>query len=102
MSLHSFHFLKSKLAVITNSLIASCMYLALEIENRLVCIIRDNGSNFVASLWDAGLPTISCLACTLQLVIHEGALAKPCVVNVLATGRRLVVHLKCSNANLHT
>ena len=27
--------------------------------------------------------------------------AQPCAVNLLAAGRRLVVHFKCSNANIH-
>ena len=77
----------------TGNFIASCLQ-SWKIENKLVCIVRDNGSNFVAGLRDAGLPNISCLAHTLQLVK-----AQPCVVNLLAAGRRLVGHFKCSNAN---
>ena len=53
-------------------------------ENKLVCSIRDNGSNFVAGLRDAGLPNISCLAHTLQLVINDGVFAQACVVNPFA------------------
>jgi len=67
----------------------------------LVCIVRDNASNFVAGLRDGDIPNISCLAHTLQLVIEDGVLAQPCVVSLLAVGRRLVGHFKHSNANVH-
>ena len=79
------------------NLIASC----LQSWKVQVCIVRDNSPNFVASLRDAGMPNISCLAHTLQLVIDNGVLAQPCVVSLLAAGRRLVGHFKRSNANLH-
>lgn len=82
------------------NLIASCLQ-SWKIQNKLVCIVRDNGSNFVAGLRNAGMPNISCLAHTLQLVIDDGVLAQPCVVNLLVASRRLVGHFKRSNANLH-
>ena len=82
------------------NLIASCLQ-SWKVQNKLVCIVRDNGPNFIAGLRDAGMPNISCLAHTLQLVIDDGALAQPCVVSLLAAGRRLVGHFKRSNANLH-
>ena len=56
---------------------------------------------YVAGLRNADLPNIPCLAHTLQLVIDDGVLAQPCVVNLLAAGRRLVGHFKRSNVNLH-
>ena len=68
------------------------------LEEKLVCIVRDNESNFVAGLRDADIP---CLAHTLQLVIDDGVLAQPCVVSLLAAGRRLVGHFKRSNVNVH-
>ena len=82
------------------NLITTCLQ-SWKVDNKLVCIVRDNGSNFVAGLRDSGLPNISCLAHTLQLVIDDGVLAQPCVVNVLAAARRLVGHFKRSNVNLH-
>ena len=82
------------------NLIVSCLQ-SWKVQNKLVCIVRDNGPNFVAGLRDAGMPNISCLAHTLQLVIDDGVLALPCVVSLLAAGRRLVGHFKRSNANLH-
>ena len=56
--------------------------------------------NFVAGLRDSGLPNISYLAHTLQLVIDDGVFAQPGVVNVLASGRKLVGHFKRSNVSL--
>jgi len=44
------------------------------LEEKLVCIVRDNASNFVASLRDADLPNIPCLAHTLQLVIDSSTM----------------------------
>ena len=82
------------------NLIASCLQ-SWKVQNKLVCIVRDNGPNFVAGLRDAVMPDISCLAHALQLVIDDGVLTQPCVVSLLAAGRRLVAHFKCSNANLH-
>ena len=81
-------------------LIASCLQ-SWKMESKLVCIVRDNGSNFGAALRDAGLPNISCLAHALQLVIDDGVFAQPCVVNLLAAGRRLVGHFKCSNTSMY-
>ena len=81
------------------SLITTCLR-SWKVENKLVCIVRDNGANFVADLRDSGLPNISCLAHTLQLVIDDGVFAQPGVVNVLASGRKLVGHFKRSNVSL--
>ena len=67
----------------------------------MVCIVRDNGANFVAGLRNATLPNIPCLTHTLQLVIDDGVLAQPCVINLLAASRKLVGHFKHSNVNLH-
>ena len=82
------------------NLIASCLQ-PWKVQNKLVCIVRENGPNFIAGLRDAGMPNISCLAHTLQLVIDDGVLAQPCVVSLLAAGKRLVGHFKRSNANLY-
>ena len=71
------------------------------LEEKLVCIVRDNASSFVAGLRDADIPNIPCLSHTLQLVIDDGVLAQPCGVSLLAAGRRLVGHFKRSNVNVH-
>jgi len=58
----------------------------------LVCIVRENASNYVTGLRDADIPNIPSLVHTLQLVIDDGELAQPCVVSLLAAGRQLVGH----------
>jgi len=108
-TLHSFGFQQningfSQLASHTRENIATLITTCLNtwsIKEKLVCIVRDNGSNFAAGLRNANLPNIPCLAHTLQLVIDNGVLAQPCVVNLLAASRRLVGHFKRSNVNLH-
>ena len=82
------------------TLITTCLN-TWSVEEKLVCIVRDNGTNFVAGLRNVNLPNIPCLAHTLQLVIDDGVLAQPCVVNLLAASRRLVGHFKRSNVHLH-
>ena len=82
------------------TLITTCLN-TWSVEDKLACIVRDNGANFVAGLRNANLPNIPCLAHTLQLVIDDGVLAQPCVINLFAASRKLVGHFKCSNVNLH-
>ena len=65
-------------------------------------MVRDNGSNFVAGLRDAGIPNIPCLAHTLQLVVKDGCLAQPAVVDLTAKARKLVGHYKHSNIALQS
>ena len=64
--------------------------------------MRDNGSNFVAGLRDAGIPNIPCLAHTLLLVVKDGCLAQPAVVDLTAKARKLVGHYKHSNIALQS
>jgi len=82
------------------TLITTCLN-AWSIEEKLACIIRDNGSNFVAGLGNANLLNIPCLVHTLQLVIDDGVLAQPCIVSLVAASRRLIGHFNRSNVNLH-
>ena len=65
-------------------------------------VVRDNGSNFVAGLRDAGIPNIPCLAHTLQLVVKDGCQAQPAVVDLTAKARKLVGHYKHSNVALQS
>ena len=68
----------------------------------MLYIMRDNRSNFVAGLRDAGIPNIPCLAHTLQLVVKDGCLAQPAVVDLTAKARKLVGHYKHSNIALQS
>ena len=65
-------------------------------------VVRDNGSNFVAGLRDAGIPNIPCLAHTLLLVVKDGCLAQPAVVDLTAKARKLVGRCKHSNIALQS
>ena len=73
-----------------------------DVSGKVHVIVRDNGSNFVAGLRDAGLPSIPCLAHTLQLVVKDGCLAQPAVVELTAKARKLVGHYKHSNVALQS
>ena len=68
-----------------------------KIESKIVCALRDGGSNFVAGFNSSGVPSITCLAHSLQHVIHDGMLAQRDVQELLAAGRRIVGHYKHSN-----
>ena len=70
------------------------------LSEKLHVVVRDNGSNFVAGLRDYGIPNISCLAYTLQLVVKDGCLAKPAVKLLTAIVCKVVTHYKHYNAAL--
>ena len=72
-----------------------------KIESKIVCALRDGGSNFVAGFNSSGVPSITCLAHSLQCVIHDGVLAQRDVQDLLAAGRRIVGHYKHSNVAFH-
>ena len=48
------------------------------------------------SMQDAGLPSLECMAHTLQLAVHEGVLSQRSISDIIATGRRIVGHFKHS------
>ena len=50
----------------------------------------------------SGVPSITCLAHSLQRVIHDGVLAQKDVQDLLASGRRIVGHYKHSNVAFHS
>ena len=54
-----------------------------KIESKIVCALRDGGSNFVAGFNRSGVPSITCLAHGLQRVIHDGVLAQKDVQDLL-------------------
>jgi len=71
------------------------------IESKIVCALRDGGSNFVAGFNRSGVPSVTCLAHSLQRVIHDGVLAQKDVQDLLAAGRKIVGHYKHSNVAFH-
>jgi len=72
-----------------------------KIESKVVCGLRDGGSNFVAGYNRSGVPSITCLTHSLQHVIHDDVLAQKDVQDLLASGRRIVGHYKHSNVAFH-
>ena len=73
-----------------------------DLSNKVHVIVRDNGTNFVAGLRDPGLPSIPCLAHTLQLIVKDGYLAQLAVVELTAKAFKLVGHYKHSNIALQS
>lgn len=55
-------------------------------------VLRDNAKNMVKAMDDAGLPSLPCVAHTLQLTVHEGLLAQRSVADAVVVGRRIVGH----------
>ena len=70
-----------------------------DIEDKIVCVLRDNASNMVAAMNSANLKSLPCLAHSLQLIIKDGVLMQPAVQKLLTTARSLVGHYHCSNSS---
>ena len=68
-----------------------------DLTDKIQVVVRDNAANFVTGLRGAGIPNIPCLAHTLQLVVKDGGLAQPAIVNLTAKAHQLVGHYKHSN-----
>ena len=68
-----------------------------EIEKKVVCVVRDNATNIVSGLHTANIASLPCRAHSLQLIIKDGVLSKPVVVQLLNCARSLVGHHHCSN-----
>ena len=63
-----------------------------DIEEKIVCILRDNAANMVSGLNIANIISLPCLAHTLQLIIKDGVLLQQSVVQLLSCVRSLVGH----------
>ena len=61
-----------------------------EIQSKIVCVLRDGGTDFVARFNCSGVVNLTCLAHNLQRVIHDGVLAQRDVQDLLGAGRRIV------------
>ena len=53
-----------------------------EIEEKVVCVVRDNAANMVSGLRTANVASLPCLAHSLQLIIKDGVLSQPAVVQL--------------------
>lgn len=65
---------------------------------RCHCVVHDNGRNIVKAFEDLNTTHVSCLAHTLQLVVHDGLLHQGYVSVVLSICRKIVGHLKHSSS----
>lgn len=65
-------------------------------KEKVHVVIRDNAHNMSKVMIDCGLPSLGCFAHTLQLAINEG-LSQRSVIDVVATGRRIVGHFHHSH-----
>ena len=59
-------------------------------------MVRDNARNMAKAMVDYGVPSLQCMAHTLQLVVQEGVLSQSSIADVVAVGRRMVGHFKHS------
>ena len=73
-----------------------------EIEEKVVCVVRDNAANMVAGLNIANVASLPCLAHSLQLIIKDGVLLQPAVVQLLNCARSIVGHYHRSNVAFNT
>ena len=74
---------------------------AWEIEE-VVCVVQDNDANMVSGLNIVNLTSLPCLAHSFQLIIKDGVLLQPAVVQLLSCARSLVGHYHCSNVAFNT
>ncbi|XP_041843803.1 zinc finger BED domain-containing protein 4-like [Melanotaenia boesemani] len=65
-------------------------------KDKVHVILRDNARNMVKGMTDAGLPSLGCMAHTLQLAIHEAVLSQRSISDIIAKGRRIVGHFRHS------
>ena len=75
---------------------------AWEIEEKVVCVVRDNAANMVSGLNIANVKSLPCLAHSLQLIIKDGVLLQPSVMQLLSCARSIVGHYHCSNVAFNT
>ena len=59
-------------------------------------VLRDNASNMVREMKDAGLCSYGCFAHSLQLVVNDGVLSQCIVIDLLANCRSIVGHFRRS------
>lgn len=73
-----------------------------DIEEKLVCVVRDNAANMVAGMREAQLPSLPCLAHTLQLIIKDGIFQQTAVQQLLTLARSIVGFYNRSNTAFNT
>lgn len=69
-------------------------------REKVRAILRDNAQNMEKAMRDAALPSLPCMAHTLQLVVSEGVLSQQSISDIISSGRRIVGHFKHSPVSL--
>ncbi|XP_074524912.1 zinc finger BED domain-containing protein 4 [Halichoeres trimaculatus] len=59
-------------------------------------VLRDNAKNIIKGMDEAELPSLPCVAHTLQLTVNEGLLAQKAVSDAVAIGRKIVGYFQHS------
>lgn len=65
-------------------------------KQRVHVILRDNARNMKKAMEDLGVPSMGCVAHTLQLAVHEGLLSQRSITETMAVARKIVGHFKHS------
>ncbi len=65
-------------------------------KQRVHVILRDNAQNMKKAMDDMGVPSMRCVAHTLQLVVHEGLLSQRSVTDTLVNARKIIGHFRHS------
>ena len=99
MCLHAIPFNEQHTGEHIATMLINCLQ-SWNLSEKLHVVVGDNGSNFVAGLRDYGIPNISCLAYTMQLVVKDGCLAQLVVKLLTARACKLVAYYKHSNVAL--
>ncbi|QQP37372.1 Uncharacterized protein FKW44_017613, partial [Caligus rogercresseyi] len=65
-------------------------------RTKVHAVVSDNTRNMVKAMDDSDLRGIRCVAHTLQIAVNEGVLSQRSIVDIVATGRKIVGHFKHS------
>lgn len=68
-----------------------------KLQEKIHLFVRDNGSNMIKGIKDAGFPAIACFIHTLQLVIKDSLKSQRAVYDVISTSRNIVTHFNHSS-----
>ncbi|XP_049326832.1 zinc finger BED domain-containing protein 4-like [Astyanax mexicanus] len=60
-------------------------------------VLRDNARNIAKAMVECGVPSLPCMAHTLQLAVHDGVFSQRSISDVVALSRRIVGHFKHSH-----
>ena len=73
-----------------------------DIEEKLVCVVRDNAANMITGMCVDNIPSLSCLAHSLQLIIKDGIFQQPSVQQLLISARSIIGYYHHLNTAFHT